>query len=81
MRVVQSANSMLNRWQWAASIAGEWYCETCPSNARGKTWCCYWWTHELEDVPERVATAWGPVEIGSVSNADVSPNNKGSEAS
>jgi hypothetical protein len=49
-RVVQSENSMLNRWQWEASIAGNWVCERCPKpNGRGQDPAnSYWWDREIE---------------------------------
>lgn len=40
---------MLNRDQWESMIAGNWYCEACPSNGRGRTGLCYWWDHEVTD--------------------------------
>lgn len=49
--VRQPSNSMLNRDQWESSIAGNWYCDKCPSNDRGNAPLCYWWTRELPDAP------------------------------
>jgi hypothetical protein len=45
--VKQSPNSLLNAEQFDAIKVGDYYCETCPSNGRGKTNYCYYWTHEL----------------------------------
>lgn len=38
---------MLNRDQWESEIAGNWSCESCPDNGRGKDKKCYFWDHEL----------------------------------
>jgi len=48
--VLQSPNSPLNRDQFDAVKAGDYYCETCPDNDRGKKLLCYWWERELPDV-------------------------------
>lgn len=48
--VRQSPNSPLNSDQFDASKAGDYYCETCPSNDRGQKPLCYWRERELPDV-------------------------------
>lgn len=49
-RVCQSDNSPLNRYQFDAIKAGDYYCRQCPSNERGQVAYCYWWEHELTPV-------------------------------
>lgn len=49
-RVEQSPRSPLNRGQFDAVKAGDYYCEFCPSNGRGKLPLAYWWESELPDV-------------------------------
>lgn len=39
--------SLLNAEQFDSVKAGDWYCETCPDNGRGKSKLCYWWNAEL----------------------------------
>jgi hypothetical protein len=43
----------LNSFQWASVKAGDWFCETCPDNGRGKTGLCYWLDEELEEHNRR----------------------------
>jgi hypothetical protein len=38
---------MLNDDQFDAIRAGDWYCNTCPSNGRGNTPYRYFWNREL----------------------------------
>ena len=45
--VLQSPTSPLNRDQFDAQRAGDWYCRTCPDNGRGHSRLCYWWDREL----------------------------------
>lgn len=45
--VRQSSGSMLNSDQFDAVRAGDWYCDTCPSNGRGNTAYAYFWNSEL----------------------------------
>lgn len=45
-------DSPLNRYQWEAVVAGDFYCPACPDNERGKSGYCYWWKHELPEVVE-----------------------------
>lgn len=47
-RVRQSENSPLNRDQFDAVKAGDWYCLACPSNDRGNLPYSYFWDYELE---------------------------------
>jgi hypothetical protein len=42
---------MLNDDQFDAVRAGDWYCDTCPSNERGNTGYRYFWTRELAQPP------------------------------
>lgn len=46
-RVTKSAMSPLNYDQFDSVRAGDWYCETCPSNNRGNTNFKYFWNREL----------------------------------
>lgn len=39
---------MLNDDQFDAIRAGDWYCETCPTNGRGNTSYRYFWDRELQ---------------------------------
>lgn len=39
----------LNDDQYASVKAGDWMCDTCPNNGRGKNPVCYWWDHEVEE--------------------------------
>lgn len=60
---VRYPGGALNREQWASIRAGDWWCETCPDNGRGRSGS-YWWTREL--TPPRAGSAWvtcGP-EVG-----------------
>ena len=50
-RVRQSANSVLNADQFDAVRAGDWFCQTCPSNGRGWSNVKYWWDRELMEAP------------------------------
>lgn len=49
-RVRQSPGSALNKDQFNAVKAGDWYCEACPDNDRGRAGLCYWRERELPDV-------------------------------
>lgn len=40
-------SNWLNDDQYASVKAGDYFCETCPDNDRGKSGLCYWWEHEL----------------------------------
>ena len=44
--VTYPRGSMLNEDQWDAVRAGDWWCETCPSNGRGKAGA-YFWNREI----------------------------------
>ena len=48
--VRQPASSPLNRDQWDAQKAGDYYCRSCPDNGRGATPLCYWNHNELPFV-------------------------------
>lgn len=37
----------LNRDQWEAQIAGNWYCTHCPGNGRGGSGYAYFWDREV----------------------------------
>jgi uncharacterized protein with PIN domain len=50
--VRQSPNSPLNRYQFDAAKAGDYYCDACPDNGRGHKPLCYWWESELPDAEE-----------------------------
>ena len=45
--VRQSENSPLNREQFDASKAGDFFCDSCPSNDRGHAPLRYFWKSEL----------------------------------
>jgi hypothetical protein len=47
IRVEQSATSPLNKYQFEAGKAGDWFCATCPSNDRGNSAFRYFWASEL----------------------------------
>ena len=54
----------LNRDQWESTIAGNWYCEKCPSNNRGTAGVCYWWDREVTQLaPPKVRIDPRDVEI------------------
>ncbi len=46
-RVVQESRGMLNSEQFDAIKAGDYYCEACPGNDRGKSGLRYFWNSEL----------------------------------
>jgi hypothetical protein len=46
-RVTQSANSMLNSYQFDAVKAGDYYCDTCVGAEAASSTSKYWWTREL----------------------------------
>jgi hypothetical protein len=48
--VRQSPTSPLNRDQFDASKAGDFFCRSCPDNGRGISGLCYWWESELPPV-------------------------------
>jgi hypothetical protein len=50
-KVMRPSGSMLNDDQFDAVRAGDWYCDTCPSNERGNTGYRYFWTRELAQPP------------------------------
>lgn len=52
IKVEQSADSPLNKYQFESIKAGDWYCPLCPDNNRGNSKFCYWWEFELEDVED-----------------------------
>jgi hypothetical protein len=41
------SDSYLNRYQWESQIAGNWYCDKCPSNGRGHQPYAYFWDREV----------------------------------
>jgi hypothetical protein len=41
--------------------AGDWYCDTCPSNERGNTGYRYFWTRELAQPPAVSASPVSPM--------------------
>lgn len=45
----------MNTEQWDADKAGDWYCETCPSNGRGRTGFAYWTDEEVRAEPPKAA--------------------------
>lgn len=46
-RVRQPDISPLNKYQWEAGIAGNWYCDFCKGS-RGNSGYRYYWDNELE---------------------------------
>lgn len=55
VRVVQGSG-YLNRDQFDAVKAGDWYCTRCPDNGRGQSGLCYWSDNEVvkPDEPKSV---------------------------
>lgn len=49
-RVTYPCDSKLNREQWLLTRAGDWWCQTCPANGRGRTGA-YYWASELPLQP------------------------------
>lgn len=47
-KVFQSSPQMLNQDQFDAVKAGDWYCDNCPDNGRGKSGRCYFWDNEVK---------------------------------
>jgi len=45
--VRQTGERMYNDDQFDALKAGDYYCETCPGDGRGKSGLKYWWKREL----------------------------------
>jgi hypothetical protein len=60
-KVMRPSGSMLNDDQFDAVRAGDWYCDTCPSNERGNTGYRYFWTRELAQPP---AVSASPAKCG-----------------
>jgi hypothetical protein len=52
---VKQDTAMLNEEQFDAIKAGDWYCDTCPGNGRGKSSLCYWWDREVVGYPPEVS--------------------------
>ena len=50
--VRQSATSPLNREQFDAAKAGDYFCDKCPSNDRGNRPFRYFWKSELSPLPD-----------------------------
>lgn len=46
-KVERSPNSPLNQYQFDAVKAGDYFCNVCPGNGRGRVEWCYWWESEL----------------------------------
>jgi hypothetical protein len=59
-KVMRPSGSMLNDDQFDAVRAGDWYCDTCPSNERGNTGYRYFWTRELAQPPAVSASPASP---------------------
>lgn len=49
-KVEQSPRSLLNREQWLAARAGDYYC-ACHDNERGRQGFAYYWSNEVGDSP------------------------------
>jgi hypothetical protein len=45
---VTNTGSWMTSEQFDAVKAGDWYCDACPDNGRGKSGKCYWWDTEVE---------------------------------
>lgn len=54
-RVTRDEDSMLNDEQFDAVRAGDWYCDSCPSNNRARTRYRYFWNHELQMFEQAAA--------------------------
>lgn len=52
VRVRQSSGSVWSGDQFDANRAGDYFCEKCPDNQRGKSGLCYWWDRELPAVED-----------------------------
>lgn len=50
-KVYRGSDSYLNQEQFDACKAGDFCCDKCPSNGRGKDDLCYWWNKELNRGP------------------------------
>ena len=44
-------DSILRREQLNSFKPGDFYCDKCPSNGRGRIDTCYWWNNELDRGP------------------------------
>lgn len=42
-------SNWMNAEQWDAVKAGDYFCERCPSNDRGRGRFAYFWASEIED--------------------------------
>jgi hypothetical protein len=47
LKEVTNNSLFMNKDQFDAEKAGDFYCERCPGNDRGKQPRCYWWTSEV----------------------------------
>lgn len=54
---VPRRSNWLNADQYAASKAGDWFCESCPDNGRGNSGLCYFWDSEIESHNKRECDA------------------------
>ena len=57
LKEVPRRSNSLNQYQYEASKAGDWFCETCPDNGRGKTGFCYFSDAEVEAHQNRQCDA------------------------
>jgi hypothetical protein len=55
-KVEQSPRSLLNREQWLAARAGDYYC-ACHDNDRGRQGLAYYWSNEVGDSPSDSSSA------------------------
>ena len=57
-------DSMLNKEQWESQIAGNWLCNNCPGNGRGKQDLCYFWNKEVQLHPKNEAKIIAELDLG-----------------
>lgn len=50
LKVRQPSESPWNADQFDSMKAGDYYCQHCPDNGRGKSGHCYWWERELPQL-------------------------------
>lgn len=69
MEQVTYPGGMLNRDQWEATRAGDWACDNCPDNGRGRSGLCYWWEREVVVGTSSPPALFGSGDVGEVREA------------
>lgn len=54
---VTYSGGYLNPDQWASVRAGDWWCETCPSNGRGRSGAYFWNSEVASTTPDSARAA------------------------